>query len=186
VPWAKGAAALREYRGVARRFERRGERDGITFIDDYGHLPGEVAAALAAATGRWDRVVAVFQPHRYSRTAALWSDFADAFDDADILVVTDVYPAGEPARPGVSGRLIADAVRDAHPDQDVRYAATLDDAADELRRILQPGDLCLTLGAGDLTTMPDRFLGAPGEQAPGRQAPGRQAPGRQAGNGEGG
>ncbi len=161
VPWADGAAALREYRGVARRFERRGERAGITFIDDYGHLPGEVASVLAAATGRWDRVVAVFQPHRYSRTEALWPDFADAFRGADVVVVTDIYPAGEPARPGVSGRLIADAVRGAHPDRDVRYAPTLADAAVELGRILQPGDLCLTLGAGDLTTLPQRFLEPP-------------------------
>jgi UDP-N-acetylmuramate--alanine ligase len=162
VPWAAGAAALRNYRGVARRFERRGERAGITFIDDYGHLPGEVASALATATGRWDRVVAVFQPHRYSRTEALWSDFADAFRGADVVVVTDIYPAGEPARPGVTGRLIADAVRGAQPDRDVRYAPTLDDAAVELGQILQPGDLCLTLGAGDLTTLPQRFLGPPG------------------------
>ncbi len=162
IPWATGAAALRGFRGVARRFERRGERDGITFIDDYGHLPGEVASALGAATGRWDRVVAVFQPHRYSRTEALWPDFADAFTDADVLVVTDIYPAGEPARPGITGRLIADAVRGAHPDRDVRYAPTLDDAAVELRRVLQRGDLCLTLGAGDLTTLPERFLGPPG------------------------
>jgi UDP-N-acetylmuramate--alanine ligase len=161
VPWATGAAALHGYRGVARRFERRGERDGVTFIDDYGHLPGEVASVLAAATGRWDRVVAVFQPHRYSRTEALWPDFANAFGGADVVVVTDIYPAGEPARPAVTGRLIADAVRGAHPERDVRYAPTLDDAAAELRRILQPGDLCLTLGAGDLTTLPERFLGPP-------------------------
>jgi UDP-N-acetylmuramate--alanine ligase len=162
VPWASGAAALRGYRGVARRFERRGERDGVTFVDDYGHLPGEVASVLAAATGRWDRIIAVFQPHRYSRTEALWPDFANAFRGADVVLVTDVYPAGEPPRPAVTGRLIADAVGDAHPDLDVRYTPTLDDAATELRRILQPGDLCLTLGAGDLTTLPNRFLGSSG------------------------
>jgi UDP-N-acetylmuramate--alanine ligase len=161
VPWATGAAALRGYRGVARRFERRGERDGITFIDDYGHLPGEVASALAAAAGRWDRVVAVFQPHRYSRTEALWQDFANAFRGADVVLVTDIYPAGELPRPGVTGQLIADAVRSAQPNRDVHYAPTLDDAAAELRRILQPGDLCLTLGAGDLTTLPERFLEPP-------------------------
>jgi UDP-N-acetylmuramate--alanine ligase len=133
----------------------------VTFVDDYGHLPGEVAAVLAtAAAGGWDRVVAVFQPHRYSRTASLWRDFADAFVGADILLVTDIYPAGEPARPGITGRLVADAVAAAHPSADVRYAATLDDAAAQLRGILRGGDLCLTLGAGDLTTLPDRFLGA--------------------------
>ncbi len=185
VPWPSGSAALRDYHGVARRFERRGERGGVTFIDDYGHLPGEVASALAAATGptgRWDRVVAVFQPHRYSRTEALWQDFANAFGGADVLVVTDIYPAGEPARPDVSGRLIADAVRGANPDRDVRYAPTLDDAAAELERILQPGDLCLTLGAGDLTTLPARFLGPPaGGSSSGSGSGGRVTPRREAG-----
>jgi UDP-N-acetylmuramate--alanine ligase len=118
-----------------------------------------VAAVLAtAAAGGWDRVVAVFQPHRYSRTASLWRDFADAFAGADVLLVTDIYPAGEAPRAGITGRLIADAVGAAHPDADVRYVATLDNAAAELRRILRPGDLCLTLGAGDLTTLPDRLL----------------------------
>jgi UDP-N-acetylmuramate--alanine ligase len=133
---------------------------GVTFVDDYGHLPGEAAAALATAeAGGWERVVVVFQPHRYSRTASLWRDFADAFPGADVLVVTDIYPAGERPRPGITGRLIADAVRSAHPSADVRYVAGLDGAAEELRRVLRPGDLCLTLGAGDVTTLADRFLG---------------------------
>jgi UDP-N-acetylmuramate--alanine ligase len=173
VPWADGAAALRHYGGVARRLERRGERHGITYVDDYGHLPGEVTSVLAAVAGRWDRVVAVFQPHRYSRTEALWPDFADAFGKADVVVLTDVYPAGEPVRPGVSGRLIADAVQGAHPDIELHYAPTLDDAAAVLQRILRPGDLCLTLGAGDLTTLPDRFLRSTDRQgAPDRQGEG--------------
>jgi UDP-N-acetylmuramate--alanine ligase len=160
VGWDTAAVALEGYQGVARRFETRGERDGVTFVDDYGHLPGEVAAVVStAAAGGWQRVVAVFQPHRYSRTEALWADFADAFTGADVLVVTDVYPAGEPARTGVTGRLIADAVRASHPDLAVRYAPSLADAETALRAILRPGDLCLTLGAGDLTGLPDRFLG---------------------------
>jgi UDP-N-acetylmuramate--alanine ligase len=157
--WVDAGRALAGYRGVARRFERRGDRQGVTFIDDYGHLPGEVAAVLAtAAAGGWDRVVAVFQPHRYTRTASLWRDFSDAFAGADVLLVTDIYAAGESPQAGVTGRLVADAVAGAHPDADVRYVPTLDDAATELRRTLRPGDLCLTLGAGDLTTLPDRFL----------------------------
>jgi UDP-N-acetylmuramate--alanine ligase len=164
VPWAEGAAALRPYLGVARRLERRGERDGVTYVDDYGHLPGEVTSVLAAVAGRWDRVVAVFQPHRYSRTEALWPDFADAFGKADVVIVTDIYPAGESPRPGITGRLIADAVERAHPAMELHYAPTLDDAAAVLARILRPGDLCLTLGAGDLTTLPDRFLGSPDRQ----------------------
>jgi UDP-N-acetylmuramate--alanine ligase len=163
VPWERGGAALAGYRGVVRRFERRGEHNGVTFVDDYGHLPTEVADTLSAARGGgWTRVVAVFQPHRFSRTASLWPAFGDAFVGADVLLVTDVYSAGEHPRAGVTGRLIVDAVRTAHPNADVRYVPTLDNAASELARILQPGDLCLTLGAGDLTTLPDRFLGPAG------------------------
>jgi UDP-N-acetylmuramate--alanine ligase len=165
VPWEEAGRGLGSYRGVARRFDRRGEHLGVTFVDDYGHLPGEAAAALTTATaGGWARVVVVFQPHRYSRTASLWRDFADAFPGADVLVVTDIYPAGEPPRPGITGRLIAEAVRTAHPSADVRYVATLDEATEELRRELRPGDLCLTLGAGDVTTLPDRFIASTPDQ----------------------
>jgi UDP-N-acetylmuramate--alanine ligase len=151
--------ALARYGGVARRFEFRGARDGITFVDDYAHLPSEVRAALAAARdGGWARVVAVFQPHRYSRTAALWADFADAFVDADVLVVTDIYPAGEAPRPGVSGRLIVDGVLGRHPGSAVAYRPGHRELVAELRRTLAPGDLCITLGAGDLTGLPDELL----------------------------
>ncbi|MFQ5558792.1 MAG: glutamate ligase domain-containing protein, partial [Acidimicrobiales bacterium] len=148
--------ALARFGGVARRFEFRGEIDGISFVDDYAHLPGEVEAAIAAARdGGWNRVVCVFQPHRYSRTAALGADFADAFDGADQLVVTDVYPAGETPRPGVSGKLLVDAVLDAHPWASVAWLPRLEDVTTWLVARLGPGDLCLTLGAGDLTGLPD-------------------------------
>jgi UDP-N-acetylmuramate--alanine ligase len=153
------AAGVAGFAGVGRRSQLRGERDGVTYVDDYAHLPGEVAPALAAAReGGWGRVVAVFQPHRYSRTEALWSTFADAFADADIVVVTEIYAAGEPPRPGVTGRLVADAVRDAHPGARVEWVPDRGDLVDFLRRELRPGDLCLTLGAGDLTTLPDELL----------------------------
>jgi UDP-N-acetylmuramate--alanine ligase len=162
IDWGQAGAGLAAYHGVARRFERRGERDGVTFVDDYGHLPTEVADTLrAAAAGGWSRLVVVFQPHRYSRTATMWRDFADAFIGADVVLITDVYPAGEPPRAGVTGRLVVDAVRRAHPRDDVRYVPTLDDAESELRGLLEAGDLCLTLGAGDLTTLPERFLRRP-------------------------
>ena len=160
VPFDAGARALARYGGVARRYQFRGERDGITFVDDYAHLPTEVRAALAAAAGGgWRRVVCVFQPHRFTRTAALWSDFADAFVDADVVVVTDVYDAGEVPRPGVSGKLIVDAVLEAHPDTTVAYLPDRWDWAPYLERVLRPGDLCITLGAGDLTLLPDELLG---------------------------
>ena len=110
------ARALARFGGVARRFEFHGEAQGATLVDDYAHLPSEVAAALATARrGGWRRVVCVFQPHRYSRIAALPGEFADAFADADELIVTDIYGAGEATRPGVSGKLVADAVLAAHP-----------------------------------------------------------------------
>jgi UDP-N-acetylmuramate--alanine ligase len=156
VPFAFAVKALAGYRGVARRFEHRGEHDGVTFIDDYAHLPGEVAAAVAAGrAGQWRRIVVVFQPHRYSRTEALWADFADSFEGADAVAVTDIYAAGEEPRPGVTGKLIVDAVLDAHPDQRVAYLPRRADLLAYLRRTLRPGDLCLTLGAGDVTNVPD-------------------------------
>ena len=134
----------------------------MTFVDDYAHLPTEVRAALATArSGGWSRVVAVFQPHRFSRTAALATAFGTAFSDADVLVVTDVYSAGERAVPGVSGRLVADAVRAQDPRLPVTYVAGWEELRLTVGAELRPGDLCLTLGAGDLTTLPDDLLESP-------------------------
>ena len=162
VPFPAAQAALARFAGVTRRFEFRGEAAGVTFVDDYAHLPAEVRAALATArTGGWDRVVAVFQPHRFSRTAALATEFGTAFADADVLVVTDIYSAGERPVPGVSGRLVADAVRAQDPRLPVTYAAGWEDLQQAVRAELRPGDLCLTLGAGDLTTLPDELLESP-------------------------
>jgi UDP-N-acetylmuramate--alanine ligase len=156
---AAAVAGLGRFGGVGRRFEWRGERDGVTYVDDYGHLPGEVEAVLAAARDAgWPRVVAVFQPHRYSRTASLWRDFAGAFDDADEVVVTDVYASGEEPRPGIDGSLVAGAVRNGGHRGPVHYVPDLADLPGALDAILRPGDLCLTLGAGDLTTVVDRLV----------------------------
>jgi UDP-N-acetylmuramate--alanine ligase len=160
VTFREAAAALAGFGGVARRAHLRGERDGVTYVDEYAHLPTEVRASLSAARdGGWRRVVCVFQPHRFSRTEALWPDFARAFDDADVLAVTDVYPAGEPPRPGVTGKLVVEAVLDAAPHRRVAWLPTRAGLVTFLRRELRPGDLCLTLGAGDLTTLPDDLLG---------------------------
>jgi UDP-N-acetylmuramate--alanine ligase len=159
VPPGVAARALAHYAGVARRFEWRGQRAGVAFVDDYGHLPNEVRAALAAArAGGWQRVVAVFQPHRYSRTSRLWESFADAFVDADVVVLTDVYPAGEAPIPGVTGRLIADAVKAAHPEAAVTYVPERRDLAERVGALLRPGDLCCSLGAGDVTTLAGELL----------------------------
>jgi UDP-N-acetylmuramate--alanine ligase len=155
--------ALGRFGGVSRRFEFRGERDGVTYVDDYAHLPGEVVPVLAAARqGGWGRIVAVFQPHRYSRTEALWRDFADAFVDADLLVVTDIYGAGEAPRAGINGGLIASAVTEAHREQKVVYLPGHGELVEFLSAELRPGDLCLTLGAGDLTLLPDELVGLGG------------------------
>ena len=159
VPFDAVRAALGRFAGVARRFEFHGEIDGVTLVDDYAHLPGEIKATLAAAReGAWSRVVAVFQPHRYSRTARLWRDFGDAFDDADVVVLTDVYAAGEPPQPGVSGRLILQAVCESGPRARVLYLPKRADVLARLPGLTRPGDLVVTLGAGDVTSLPDEWL----------------------------
>jgi UDP-N-acetylmuramate--alanine ligase len=148
---------LARFGGVARRFEARGEAGGVRFVDDYAHLPTEVRAAIATARLLAPRrVVAVFQPHRYSRTAALAEQFAHAFDDADLVFVTEVYPAGESPVPGVTGRAVAEAVarRGGVP---VEYVDDTEELSSRLVALLGPGDLCLTLGAGDLTSLPDEL-----------------------------
>ena len=153
LPWVPLTASVR------RRFEQRGEAEGITFIDSYDHLQTEVAAVLAAArAGAWRRIVCVFQPHRFTRTAALWRDFADSFVDADLLAVTGIYAAGQRPIDGVTGKLIVDAVLDAHPSARVAWLPTREGLRSWLLAELRPGDLCLTLGAGDLTTLPDELL----------------------------
>jgi UDP-N-acetylmuramate--alanine ligase len=158
APFTAAQRALARFAGVARRFEWRGESDGVRFVDDYAHLPAEVAAVIEAAHGTDPgRLVVVFQPHRYSRIAMLGEHFADAFTDADVVVVTDIFAAGEPPRPGVTGRIVADAVRRAHPEADVRYVAGRAELRAHVGALLSPGDLCLTLSAGDLTSLPDEL-----------------------------
>jgi UDP-N-acetylmuramate--alanine ligase len=159
VPFSACASALSKFGGVRRRFEPRGEAGGVVFVDDYAHLPTEIQAAISAGRdGNWDRVVVVFQPHRYSRTESLWRDYADAFVDADLLVLTGVYAAGEAPRAGISGQLIVDAVTQAHPEQTIVYIEDRSALAESLAGNLQVGDLCLTLGAGDITALADELL----------------------------
>jgi UDP-N-acetylmuramate--alanine ligase len=156
------ARALARFAGVARRFEFRGSAHGVTFVDDYAHLPSEVCAALSAALdGGWERIVAVFQPHRYTRTAELWEEFGPAFRGADVVVVTDVYGAGEAPKPGITGQLVADSARRALPGVPVHYAAGREELRRRVGALLEPGDLCCTLGAGDLTSLPDELMEAP-------------------------
>ena len=163
VALSRSADILAHYGGVSRRYEFRGSAKGVTFVDDYAHLPGEVAAALSTARdGGWGRIVCVYQPHRYTRTATLWRDFGTAFAAADLVVFTDVYAAGEQARPGISGKLLVDSLLDAEPYKRVAWFPHRRELRSYLERELRPGDLCLTLNAGDLTTLPAELIGALG------------------------
>jgi UDP-N-acetylmuramate--alanine ligase len=150
---------LGSFRGVERRFQVRGRTRGVTVIDDYAHHPTEVRANLETArAGPWERIVAVFQPHRYSRTASFARDFGGAFVDADRVVITDVYGAGEQPVPGVSGKLVADAVCDALPGRPVAYLPHRDELLSYLQTALRPGDALLTLGAGDISAVGEEVL----------------------------
>ena len=152
---------ISQFAGVARRFQYRGEVNGVSFIDDYAHLPTEVESALEAAKeGKWNRVVAVFQPHRYTRTNDLAPAFSNCFKEADEIIITGIYSAGEKAIPGVTGKLVADAVASKTTAKNVRYCEHREDLIMLLRELLAEGDLCLTLGAGDLTNIADQLMGA--------------------------
>jgi UDP-N-acetylmuramate--alanine ligase len=145
------ADALGRFAGADRRFEIKGEAQGILVVDDYGHHPTEIEATLAAAREGWGRrIVAVFQPHRFTRVRDLMIDFAASFGDAAIVLVTDIYPAGEDPIPGITAATMADALRAAgHPD--VRLVGDLDQVPAALEEAIRPGDLVLTLGAGTVT-----------------------------------
>ncbi|HEV8572996.1 MAG TPA: UDP-N-acetylmuramate--L-alanine ligase [Actinomycetota bacterium] len=158
------AAALATYRGVRRRYERRGSAAGADFVDDYAHHPTEIAATLAsarAASAGGDgirRIVAVFQPHRYTRTAAMWRELGGSLADADLAVVTDVYAAGELPVPGITGKLVVDALAEAAPGKRIVYLPHRADLASFLAREVRTGDLVLTLGAGDVTMVSEETL----------------------------
>ena len=153
------ARGLGSYRGVERRFQSRGSVRGVTVIDDYAHHPTEIAATLAtAAEQSARRVVAVFQPHRYSRTLAFADEFGRAFADADVVAVTDVYGAGEPPVPGVSGKLIADSICRFYPGRSVAYLPHRDELIAYLSLTARPGDMLLTMGAGDVTSVGEELL----------------------------
>ncbi|WP_353674841.1 UDP-N-acetylmuramate--L-alanine ligase [Synechocystis sp. LKSZ1] len=153
------AQAIASFMGAKRRFECKGYCNGITFIDDYAHHPSELLATLAAARqkvdhGKYSRVVAIFQPHRYSRTQAFFGEFAQAFRDADLVILTDIYSAGESNPHQLQGDHLAQAVSQHHPR--VIYQPSLTDLSQFLPKVLQSGDLALFLGAGNLNqTIPD-------------------------------
>ena len=160
-PLADVASGLRGFGGLPRRLEERGELREVRMVDDYAHLPSEVAAAVAAmAAGRPRRLVVVFQPHRYTRTAAVGEQFVGSFDGADVVIVTGLYPAGEPPIPGVDAGKVARAVAAGARAPRVELVEERDALVKRLLEVLEPGDLLLTLGAGDLTELPDQLAAA--------------------------
>ncbi len=159
MPFAQVATGLESFHGLSRRFSLRGQVDDIMVVDDYAHNPIKVAVVLRAAKECWPdrRVVAIFQPHRYTRTKTTYERFADAFQDADELIITEIYPSDEAAIPGVTARLIVDAVRAHRPVAFIEEKANL---VDQLLPKLRPGDLVLTLGAGDIGQLADELVRA--------------------------
>jgi UDP-N-acetylmuramate--alanine ligase len=154
-------SALGLFSGAVRRFQWKGERAGVAVVDDYAHHPTELRATLLAAReGEWSRVIAVFQPHLYSRTEFLHAEFAEALLEADVAVITDVYGAREDPWPGVTGKLIVDSMLRLVKNKPVVYLPRLPSVVEYLQRLTVPGDLVLTLGAGDVHRVGERFLAA--------------------------
>jgi len=161
VDFEVAAQALSGFRGVARRFDLRGVDHGVTFVDDYAHLPNEIVAVLRGArdaTDSWDRVVAVFQPNRFNRMSVMSGAYADAFGDADVVVITDIYSSGTTPIPGVTGKLVVDAIQAMHPDKRVEWIALREDLVSFLASTLINGDLCISMGCGDVAQLPDEVI----------------------------
>lgn len=155
VPWDVMKTALTTFHGVARRFSVVDVAEGITLVDDYGHHPAEIRATLSAARSAYnDKVLVAFQPHRYTRTQHLFDEFARCFNDADQVLLTDIYSAGESPIEGVTAERLAEALR-AHGHQCVRYVPDREQLVRELASAAEPGDVVIALGAGDI----NRILG---------------------------
>ena len=161
VTFDECSRALSSFGGVARRYEKRGEDGGVTFIDDYAHLPTEIAAVLKASrddTDNWKRVVAVFQPNRFNRMNVLSPQYANAFVGADLVVVTEIYASGTTPIEGVTGHLVVDAVQQAHPTATVVWQPMRKGLIDFLANELTAGDLCISMGCGDIESLPDEVI----------------------------
>ncbi len=163
VSFDRIVSALAEFRGAERRFQLRGEAGGVMVVDDYGHHPTEIAAVVAAARAGLDRrVVVVFQPHRYTRTQQLFFEFVEALRQADQIVLTDIYAAGEPPIPGVTIDRLFEALQGGAAGR-VHLVKGLDALPTAVAALARPGDLIVTMGAGSIGTMPDQILRALGE-----------------------
>jgi UDP-N-acetylmuramate--alanine ligase len=155
------ARSLKDFAGVRRRFQLKGERSAVRIVDDYAHHPTELSATLDVARATMPpggRVIAVFQPHRYSRTRKLYREFGEAFAAADAVLVTEVYGAGEMPQPGVNGKLIVDAICETQGPPAVYYIPQQDDIPRVLREVSESGDVVLTLGAGDISRAGEELL----------------------------
>jgi UDP-N-acetylmuramate--alanine ligase len=160
VPFRDAAAALGAFLGIERRFEHKGTAAGVRVVDDYGHHPAEVRATLESARELHDgRVVVVFQPHRYTRTRDCWDEFVTAFNHADVLLVTEVYAAGEDKIPGFEAGPLVEAIR-AHGHQNAHFVTDLDDVVSRVASEAREGDLVITLGAGTISSVGNRILAA--------------------------
>jgi UDP-N-acetylmuramate--alanine ligase len=158
IPFATIASALASFQNADRRFQIKGEKEGVLVVDDYGHHPTEIVATLSAARSACDRrIVAVFQPHRYTRTQALAEDFARAFNNADVLLVLPIYAASEEPIPGVTAEALVEQMKQ-FGHRDVSYAADFAAARQLLNDKLKEGDLLVTLGAGDVWKIGEEFL----------------------------
>lgn len=158
VPFEKAKAGIEKFTGVYRRWEKKGEAKGITVYDDYAHHPTECKATLSGVKSGWRRrVVCVFQPHLYSRTRDFYEDFGKAFLLADVLVVTDVYPAREEPIQGVSGELIINAAKQ-YGHKETHYVQDKKNVPEYLRKITKSGDIVITMGAGDIWKFGEQFL----------------------------
>ncbi len=149
---------IEKFNGVERRFQIKANINDIIVVDDYGHHPKEIKATLAGAKNGWNRrLIVVFQPHRYTRTMLLFNDFLTAFYQADVLIITDIYPAGEEPIEGVDAYKLYSAMKDMGY-KDVRYIPDKDKIVDALEKIVVPGDMVITQGAGDILTVGDAFI----------------------------
>jgi len=161
---------LAKFAGVGRRFDIKGVVNNITVIDDYGHHPAEIRATLDAARGcKFNRLLVLFQPHRFTRTQHLWDEFCRAFNQADVLVLTDIYPASESPIPGVTGEALANAIRSAGH-KNVHYAHLLQEGIELLLKQARPGDAILTIGAGSVSRASNELMVLLGAEHPAQHA----------------
>ena len=158
IPFHDIASGLESYKGVRRRFEIKGEANGVMVVDDYAHHPTEVRVTLNSARNGWNRrIIGVFQPHLYSRTKAFYQEFAIALMEADILVITDVFPAREKPIDGINGKMVADfAKKSGH--KNIYYIENLEHLEKKLDNLCQPNDMVITIGAGNIWRYAESYI----------------------------